>query len=516
MESKYCIEVDRLGVSFGPRVILAEVDFTIPKLGVTALMGPSGSGKSTLLRTLADLNASNPRFRRWGTVRYAGAEWQSGAESPRLIQQHARMLHSRTLDALLDVVRPQLQMGIGELKAWCSKQLEEFELPELEKAFEQPIHMLPLAQQRAVAILREAWAKPALLMVDEPTADLPDYNAFVLLELIRRISRQSAVIMSTHNQRHAEGLAANMLLLAGGRILEARPMEDFLNAPITAAGEQFVRTGSCSVASPSSKPEDLADDIEPPPPLPAAALAAIAEFLTDEPTPVAAATAPAPEPPPKPIEAPTFPVGTSGPPPSAPPVATPPSPATPSASLPSRRAPSHSVLLDWNPLEPAPDAVPASRGPSGFSWLVPGRIGGTPWPGVVQSMETDLLALRRCGVTTLITLTEQDLPQEPLLAHGLRNLHLPIYDREPPTVAQTQMLLARMSALLRKGEVLAVHCLAGLGRTGTILAAWLIREGLTAEEALRRVRSIQAQYVQSESQEALLHDYEASLLQKLG
>ena len=78
-----------------------------------------------------------------------------------------------------------------------------------------------------------------------------------------------------------------------------------------------------------------------------------------------------------------------------------------------------------------------------------------------------------------------------------------------------QMLLARMSVALRRGEVLAVHCLAGLGRTGTVLAAWLVREGLTAGEALRRVRLIDAQYVQSEAQEALLYQFENALLQKM-
>ncbi len=506
MDSKYGIEVEGLGVSFGSRVILADVDFTTPEHGVTALMGPSGSGKSTLMRTLAGLNAANPRFRRWGQVRYAGLDSQGRSELPRLVQQHARMLYSRTLDALVDVVRPQLHLGASELRDWCNGQLRDFELPELAKAFDQPIHSLPIAQQRAVAILREAWAKPALLMVDEPTAELPDYDAYVLLQLLRQVSKHSAVLMTTHNQRHAHSLAGHMLLLAGGRILESRPMEAFLNAPLTAAGQQFVRTGSCAVASPNANPEELAEDVEPPPPLPEAALAAIAEFLAMEPSPP---PIPAPPPSPEPV------ARAEETPPSVLPYLLPPEPVATPTTL-ARRAANPAVLLDWAPLEPAPNAVPATRGPSGFSWLVPGRIGGCPLPGVVQSIDTDLLALRRCGVTMLITLTEQDLPQEPLQRHGLSNLHLPIYDREPPTVAQTQMLLARMSALMRKGEVLAVHCLAGIGRTGTILAAWLVREGLTAEEALKRVRSIQAHYVQSQAQETLLHDYEASLLQKLG
>ena len=52
--------------------------------------------------------------------------------------------------------------------------------------------------------------------------------------------------------------------------------------------------------------------------------------------------------------------------------------------------------------------------------------------------------------------------------------------------------------------------------TGTVLAAWLVREGLTADEALRRVRLIDAQYVQSQAQEDLLYAYEVALLLKMG
>lgn len=160
-------------------------------------------------------------------------------------------------------------------------------------------------------------------------------------------------------------------------------------------------------------------------------------------------------------------------------------------------------------------AAHSSAGPSGFAWLVPGQLAGTPLPGVVHDIDLDLAALRRMGITLLITLTERDLPQEPLLRHGLRNLHLPIYDREPPTVAQIQMLLKRMEILLAQGHVLAVHCLAGIGRTGTVLASWLVREGLAAPEALRRVRLIDAQYVQTTEQEEFLQHYEDAILRRI-
>jgi atypical dual specificity phosphatase len=113
----------------------------------------------------------------------------------------------------------------------------------------------------------------------------------------------------------------------------------------------------------------------------------------------------------------------------------------------------------------------------------------------------------------LITLTNGDLPAEALRRHGLRNLHLPIYDREAPTLAQMRMLALRMKRFLDRGEVLCVHCRAGVGRTGTVLAGWLIAEGLTADEAVRRIRTIDAEFVQSRSQQDFLQRFEAHLLE---
>lgn len=519
LEQQNSLQVQGLGASYGPRVVLAEVDFVLPAKGVTALLGPAGTGKSTLLRTLAGLNEANPRFRTWGQVTYAGQllDMPLSAESPqalpRLVQQHARLMRANTLDALIEMGRQTESRSPLEWRQWVTEQLQQFGFAELAQVLDSPTMLLSTVQQRAVAILREAWAKPAVLMVDEPTADLEGYEAFLLLDVIKQIGQHSSVLLVTHQQQHAQAAAQQMLLLAGGRIQEAASMSVFTQRPVSAAGQQFLRTGSCAVPMPGTPIHELADDVLPPPPLPAVALAAIAEFVeaalatpevsvVQEPNEAEASVLPASQPATenqKVEEEPVAAVSESA-------------PAAPYQPRPVNAA----VLMEMQPLVAAENPVAASRGPNGFSWLVPGRLAGTPWPGVVHDMDADLKALSRCGITMLITLTEKNFPQDALARHGLKNFHLPVYDQEPPTVAQMQMLLARMSAALRRGEVLAVHCLAGLGRTGTVLAAWLVREGLTAEEALRRVRLIDAQYVQSDVQEALLHEFENALLQKMG
>ena len=167
--SSPCLVSDGFGVAFGQRVILAELDFSLPPQGVTALLGPVGSGKSTLLRTLAGLNDTHPRFQHWGQVLYQGQPL-GAAPRPRLVQQHARLMMASTLDALAEHVRTRLGLAPGELRAWCAAYVERMGFPELTPLLGQPTMELSPLHQRAVAILREAAAAPALLLVDEPTA----------------------------------------------------------------------------------------------------------------------------------------------------------------------------------------------------------------------------------------------------------------------------------------------------------------------------------------------------------
>lgn len=148
-------------------------------------------------------------------------------------------------------------------------------------------------------------------------------------------------------------------------------------------------------------------------------------------------------------------------------------------------------------------------GPRGFLWIEDGRLAATPMPGISAAMENDLELLKNAGITVLITLTEQDVPQNMLARHGLRNVHFPIADRKAPSTAETDVLVSQMHDMLDRGEVLAVHCLAGLGRTGTILAAYMVKEkGVSAQVALNQIRRFNRQFVQTDDQEDFLMEYE--------
>lgn len=185
---------------------------------------------------------------------------------------------------------------------------------------------------------------------------------------------------------------------------------------------------------------------------------------------------------------------------------------TGSLSVPSPDATPEMLADDAPPLPPLPKAaraVPSSAlGPRGFYWLLPGGLGGLPRPGIVASLEEDLAGLRRLGVTMLVTLEETPtVPASALDAAGIAALHFPIVDMEAPETVATSALCQRLSHLLHRGEVVAFHCRAGQGRTGTLLACQLIWDGATAVEALDRVRSVNPKWVTSAVQVRFLETF---------
>lgn len=151
-------------------------------------------------------------------------------------------------------------------------------------------------------------------------------------------------------------------------------------------------------------------------------------------------------------------------------------------------------------------------GPRGFLWLKKNKLAGTPMPGVYYDMEYDLKALLRIGVTTLVTLTETALDEARLKPFDLKSIWEPIPDMAAPTVEQGVRLCQEIERLLAEDEVVAVHCRAGMGRTGTVLAAHLIWEGQSALDALETVRSIEPRWVQSQAQVDFLEEFESALV----
>jgi atypical dual specificity phosphatase len=171
------------------------------------------------------------------------------------------------------------------------------------------------------------------------------------------------------------------------------------------------------------------------------------------------------------------------------------------------------AMLPFLPVLPeaATRYVRESLGPRGFLWLKKGLLAGTPRPGIVQDIEYDLEALQRVGVTTLVSLTTQPVDRDLLARHGIQGLWLPIKDMHAPSVEEAEQICREVAGLMADGAVVAYHCRAGLGRTGTMLASHLIMEGQSAVQALESVRRVEHRWVQSDEQVRFLERFSESL-----
>jgi atypical dual specificity phosphatase len=149
-----------------------------------------------------------------------------------------------------------------------------------------------------------------------------------------------------------------------------------------------------------------------------------------------------------------------------------------------------------------------------FYWLVEDDLAGCSLPGGAatrtaygdqSALAADLSWLQHDrGISSLLTLTEVALDATLLATYGIEALHIPIEDLAPPTPEQFLTALDYIDRQRSRGKAVAVHCLMGQGRTGSILAAYLIRNGMSPVAALHELRVICPGAVENPAQEQAL------------
>lgn len=141
--------------------------------------------------------------------------------------------------------------------------------------------------------------------------------------------------------------------------------------------------------------------------------------------------------------------------------------------------------------------------PTGFVWVERGKLAGSGYPA--SRKQLDWIAAQ--GIDVLLTLTEKPLPAE--LTDGIKMefVHLSMPDHGVPEPSILDQGAKLVQTHIGEGKNVLVHCLAGEGRTGCVLAAYLIlTRRIGGDEAMTILRDIKPSFVERQ-QEAAVRSY---------
>lgn len=165
------------------------------------------------------------------------------------------------------------------------------------------------------------------------------------------------------------------------------------------------------------------------------------------------------------------------------------------------------------PLPPNPDSPPfedlqLDGAMYGFSWVDARSLAAMPRPNT-----DDLHWMGSEGIEVLVSLTVSPLDPALIESAGLESVHIPVRDFRAPSQDQIDTFTALVDSERSHGRSLGVHCLAGLGRSGTMAASWFIHEGMTAPQAIQHVRTLRPGSIETDEQLESLHRYATRLRQ---
>ncbi len=141
--------------------------------------------------------------------------------------------------------------------------------------------------------------------------------------------------------------------------------------------------------------------------------------------------------------------------------------------------------------------------PTNFGWVIEGSLAGSGLPASVSQVRW----LQRHGVKSILTLREEPLPKGYIDGTGVNYMHIRMSDHDPPSQESLSKAVGHIRSEIEKGNAVVVHCLAGQGRTGTVLSCYLVQyQDREPAEVIAKLRNDRPGSVES-SQESAVYEY---------
>lgn len=124
---------------------------------------------------------------------------------------------------------------------------------------------------------------------------------------------------------------------------------------------------------------------------------------------------------------------------------------------------------------------------------------------------SDFESLKEEDIDAIVSLTEHPLHNVLIEEFGFEYKHVPIEDLTAPSLEQIDEFVEFATRMKKMGKKIVVHCGAGVGRTGTMLACYLVHKGYSAADAISEVRRKRPGSIETPEQEEIVIRYAEKL-----
>ncbi|MBA3316552.1 MAG: phosphate ABC transporter ATP-binding protein [Gemmatimonadales bacterium] len=242
------VDVRRFSFAYGERRVLRNLEFSIERKAVTAIIGPSGCGKSTFLRSINRLNDLIAATTHEGDILVEGRSVYAQGTDLVALRQRVGMVFQRPNPfpkSVFDNVAygPGLnrlvpKRDLPDLVERCLRQAALWD--EVKDRLEEPATGLSGGQQQRLCIARALGNQPELLLMDEPCSALDPIATQRVEELLFELKREYTIVIVTHNMQQAARVSDFTGFFDRGELVEFDDTERIFTSPAHERTEAYI------------------------------------------------------------------------------------------------------------------------------------------------------------------------------------------------------------------------------------------------------------------------------------